>query len=99
MMTGWRILKVTLSLPALLGFLLVAPRADAASPKNPEVFSRHQRLHSAINETTTNLIRGFVDHVSPRLDSAAAAPGAADPTYVSSYPSIVLFIGGIGDFD
>ncbi|KAG0515991.1 hypothetical protein BDA96_10G325100 [Sorghum bicolor] len=80
-MTGWRILKVTLSLPALLGFLLVAPRADAASPKNPEVFSRHQRLHSAINETTTNLIRGFIDHVSPRLDSAAAAPGAADPTY------------------
>ena len=83
---GWRILKVTL--PALLGFVLVAPGADAY----PEVFGRPQKLHSPINETTTNLIRGFIDHVSPRLDSAAAA-GAADPTYVSSlYPSISYII-------
>jgi hypothetical protein len=81
MMMGWRILKVALSLPTLLGFLLVAPGADA-SPRNPEVFGRRHKLHSPINETTANLIRGFIDHVS-------AVGGAADPTYVSSYPSFV----------
>lgn len=84
-MGGWRILKVTLPVALLLGFLLVASGADA-SPRNPEVFvGRHQKLHSDINETTTNLlIRGFIDHVSPRVDSGT---GAADPTYVSSSPS------------
>ncbi|CAD6338450.1 unnamed protein product [Miscanthus lutarioriparius] len=58
------------------GGYVEAPGADAY----PEVFGRPQKLHSPINETTTNLIRGFIDHVCPRLDSAVAG-GAADPTY------------------